>query len=125
VFPPEYSTAQLKDQSTDFRLGFQRFCSGEETETSMGEGETLLLKCYGIFTKAMLGDSIKLLYGLKTKKKKASPISISLLFPANYSVLFPVWSMKHHGRFISCPPGMCCWLCRLSGVRCRRKGEKE
>lgn len=67
----------------------------------------------------------KLALWFKKKKKKASPISISLLFPANYSVLFPVWSMKHHGRFISCPPGMCCWLCRLSGVRCRRKGEKE
>lgn len=32
VFLPGNSPAQLKDQTTDFRLGFQRFCSGEEIE---------------------------------------------------------------------------------------------
>lgn len=46
----------------------------------MGEGETLLLKCYGILTKAMRGDSRNLLYGLKRKKKKQAPFPLAFYF---------------------------------------------
>ena len=58
-------TARLKNQSTDFRLSFQRPRLGEQIETNTGVGDTLLIKCYDTLTQAMSGDLRNLLFGKK------------------------------------------------------------
>lgn len=47
------TAAQLKYQSTDFRLSLYRLRLGEQIETNAGAEDMLLMKCYDTSTRAM------------------------------------------------------------------------